>query len=171
MSSCQTTICSYFGSSPTFAQPERVEPYRKTFEAKIYVYLKDGIVIYVGQTYQTLRARDNAHLWSSTGTFDKQYTNKGMFTLKLLESKPFSEMISTNKELAKLLTKTCAWMDDRERHYIDEYNTFCGAGLNSTTGGQKGCTVALYEARLKKAEKYFQTVLMPALCKYFQEQI
>ncbi len=92
----------------------------------IYVYCKPGtdLGVYVGQTMQTLEQRDKAHLGRRKQDFDKVYTSKSMFELKVLEKKTFTAKIQSKSDDDRFIKSYGEWMDEREKYYIKHYDTY-----------------------------------------------
>ena len=52
---------------------------RSGYVGYVYVYVDaENVVVYVGQTVQRLKARDNQHFSSTQGEFDRAYTDRSM---------------------------------------------------------------------------------------------
>ena len=59
---------------------------RSGYVGYIYKYTDaDNTVVYVGQTIQGLKLRDNQHFNQTKGAFDREYTDRSMYTVRLIE--------------------------------------------------------------------------------------
>ena len=136
----------------------------KKIDCIIYVYCKPGtdLSVYVGQTMQKLEQRDKAHLGRRKQEFDKVYTSKSLFDLKVLEKKTFTADIQSNSEWKRFIKSYGGWMDEREKYYIKKYNTWKGEhGFNQNEGGQG------LSQHVRKAQSAFKTSLNKFRTKYW----
>ena len=124
----------------------------------IYGYKQEEKWVYVGQTRQSLPVRDNQHLQSSATKFDKAYNDAQTFTGPIVLEQMHRS--STMEEQAATLALCQEWLNEREVHWINEYQTYT-QGLNQTTGGQFGFDQAYYEAQIKKRNADWNDVKMP----------
>ena len=123
--------------------------------------------VYVGQTTQTLEARDRKHLSSAKGKFDSQYIDRSssQYVLVLLKRRTFHATCDAQD----MLRQAGEWMDFFEQKNISEFDTYSN-GLNSTTGGQgRGWLVAVREAIAKKSLHTFSVKYMPEFRKFHEE--
>jgi hypothetical protein len=130
----------------------------------IYVYCKPGtnIGVYVGQTMQTLERRNKDHLRRRKQEFDKVYTSKSMFDLKVLEKKTFTAEIQSKSDDTQFIKSYGEWMDEREKYYIKKYNTWKGEhGFNQNEGGQG------LELHVRNAQSAFKRSLNKFRTKYW----
>ena len=128
------------------------------------MYCKPGtdLSVYVGQTMQKLEQRDKAHLGRRKQEFDKVYTSKSLFDLKVLEKKTFTADIQSNSEWKRFIKSYGGWMDEREKYYIKKYNTWKGEhGFNQNEGGQG------LSQHVRKAQSAFKTSLNKFRTKYW----
>ncbi len=117
---------------------------------------------YVGLTIREVLRRDGEHLRENTTKFDKKYTNRDTFQLVLLETKTFPKAVNDKDYKKETLEPAAKWMDEREVHYINLYDTYAnGNGYNCTKGGQNGCTNAFREARARQSYINFRDTYMP----------
>ena len=125
-----------------------------------------GKIVYVGQTRQTLEARDARHLHDTETKFDKAYT-KGKFTVEELERQTFEVRITNAQWVAGEGYEACtAWMDEREKALIKQYDTHGINGLNSTKGGQSDTLATkLAQAQRKESLLKFTNEYMPTFRK------
>jgi hypothetical protein len=134
-----------------------------TIVAIIYAY-RDlfGKIVYVGQTRQTLEARDAQHLRDNKTKFDQAYT-KGKFTIEELERRTFEARLTDAQWVAGEGYEECtAWMDKREKALIKQYDTYGINGLNSTKGGQSDTLATKYaQAHRKESLLKFTNEYMP----------
>jgi hypothetical protein len=130
----------------------------------IYGYAKQGTIVYVGQTRNSLVNRDNAHRNYNITKFDTDYgqhRNEYGPPFVIEESKR-SETVSNDLMHATVLDSWQTWMNDREIWWIATHQTYSSpTGLNFTRGGQMGCDVAFFQAQLKRSEDKWTTVYMP----------
>jgi hypothetical protein len=142
----------------------------------IYVYCKPGtnIGVYVGQTMQKLENRDKGHLRNRKQVFDKVYTSKSMFDLKVLEKKTFTAEIQSKSDDTQFIKSYGGWMDEREKYYIKHYDTYVDPKkfpekwldtqwdkLNRDPGGQG------LERHIRKAHSAFKKRLNKFRTKYW----
>ena len=140
----------------------------------IYVYCKPGtnIGVYVGQTMQTLERRDKQHLAGRKQDFDKVYTPKSMFDLKVLEKKTFTMNIQFKSDDTQFIKSYGGWMDEREKYYIKKYNTWKGEhGFNQNEGGQ-GLDQHVRRAQsvFKRSLNKFRTKYWPAMLTFLKTE-
>ena len=79
--------------------------------------------MYVGQTRKGLETRDKQHRLSNKTTFDQAYDGNN-FSPMILETNSFDK-----------LTEAVSWMNIREAHFVNQYNTYDN-GFNTTHDGQ-----------------------------------
>ena len=140
----------------------------------IYVYCKPGtnIGVYVGQTMQTLERRAKQHLAGRKQDFDKVYTPKSMFDLKVLEKKTFTMNIQFKSDDTQFIKSYGGWMDEREKYYIKKYNTWKGEhGFNQNEGGQ-GLDQHVRRAQsvFKRSLNKFRTKYWPAMLTFLKTE-
>jgi len=129
---------------------------RSGYVGYVYVYVDaENVVVYVGQTVQRLKARDNQHFSSTQGEFDRAYTDRSMYTMQLICKQTFE----TEDARAR-------WLDKFEIHLIEYHDTYLN-GLNSTRGGQHGATVATLVATRRRMRIEFRDRYMPAFRAFF----
>jgi hypothetical protein len=136
----------------------------KKVDCIIYVYCNPGtdLSVYVGQTMQTLEKRDKDHLRMRKQEFDKVYTSKSLFDLKVLEQKTFTAEIQSKSEWKRFIKSYGEWMDEREKYYIKKYNTWKGEhGFNQNEGGQG------LEQHVRRAQSAFKRSLNKFRTKYW----
>jgi hypothetical protein len=144
----------------------------KKVDCIIYVYCNPGtdLSVYVGQTMQKLEKRDKAHLGTRKQEFDKVYTSKSLFDLKVLEKKTFTAEIQSNSEWKRFIKSYGGWMDEREKYYIKKYNTWKGEhGFNQNEGGQ-GLSqhVRMAQSAFKTSLNKFCTKYWPAMLAFLE---
>ena len=152
----------------------------------IYVYCKPGTDtgVYVGQTMQKLEVRDKEHLGRRKGQFDKVYTSKSLFELKVLEKKTFTANIQSKSEWTRFIKSYGGWMDEREKYYIKHYDTYVDPEkfpekwldtqwdkLNRDPGGQ-GLERHIRKAHsvLKNSLNKFRTKYWPAMLAFLETE-
>ncbi len=139
----------------------------KKVDCIIYVYCKPGtnIGVYVGQTMQKLETRDKDHLGKRKQEFDKVYTSKSLFDLKVLEKKTFTADIQSKSDYTRFIKSYGGWMDEREKYYIKKYNTWKGEhGFNKNEGGQRlENHVRNAQSAFKRSLNNFRTKYWPAM--------
>ena len=87
---------------------------RSGYVGYIYRYVDAGdCTVYVGQTTQELEQRDDQHFNSTRGAFDRAYTDRSEYTIRLLDTQTFA----TEEARAR-------WLDECEIHWIDRYDTY-----------------------------------------------
>jgi hypothetical protein len=129
----------------------------------IYIYKKHGEGVYVGQTRNTLHARDLQHL-NGKSKFDVDYKlNRKSYGPgpEILISKMWTY---NSKNLEQTFEKCHKWVDEQEKHYIKKYGTY-DYGFNQTKGGQYGLSDARSKAFLKQRDETWEKVHMPGLRK------
>jgi hypothetical protein len=145
----------------------------------IYVYCKPrtNIGVYVGQTMQTLERRDKAHLGKWKQEFDKVYTSKSKFELKVLEKKTFTANIQSKSDYTCFIKSYGEWMDEREKYYIKKYDTYVDPKkcpekwletqwdkLNRDPGGQGSENhIRSAQSAFKRSLNKFRTKYWPAM--------
>ena len=150
----------------------------------IYVYCKPGtdLGVYVGQTMQTLEKRDKAHLGKWEQEFDKVYTSKSMFELKVLEKKTFTMNIQSKSDNTQFIKSYGGWMDEREKYYIKKYDTYVDpkkfpekwletqlVKLNRDPGGQGLEThIRSAQSAFKRSLNKFCTEYWPAMLAFLK---
>ena len=158
------------------AKPSKTEPRSRaskltTFAAKIYGYfLPTGPCVYVGQTIQDVQARDARHIRDSETRFDRSYTRKGDYALRILDSRDFAAHCEEESPEYEALVDACqAWMDEKERELIAVHDTY-RRGLNSTTGGQGIGTLRMFlEWRKKESRRRALEEWLPAVKRIVEE--
>ena len=146
----------------------------KKVDCIIYMYCKPGtnIGVYGGQTMQKLEKRDRAHLRGGKQEFDKVYTSKSKFELKMLEKKTFTANIQSKSEWTRFIKSYGEWMDEREKYYIKKYNTWKGEhGFNQNEGG-RGLELHARNAQsaFKRSLKKFRTVYWPLMLAFLKTE-
>ena len=143
----------------------------KTVKCIIYAYFKPGTTaVYTGQTKQKLETRDKQHLRGSKQVFDKVYTSKSKFELRELEKKTFTANIQSKSDYTGFIESYGTWMDDREKYYINKYDTWKGKhGFNQNEGGQ-GLQNHVRNAQeaFKRSLTKFSVVKWPAMLAFWK---
>ncbi len=158
----------------------------KKVDCIIYVYCIPGtnIVVYVGQTMQTLKQRDKQHLAGRKQEFEKVYTSKSKFELKALEKKTFTANIQSKSEWTRFIKSYGEWMDEREKYYIKHYDTYVDPikfqekwletqwdKLNRDPGGQGLAQhVRIAHSAFKRSLNKFRTKYWPAMQAFLETE-
>jgi len=133
---------------------------------------------------QKLETRDREHLGKWKQDFDKVYTSKSKFELKVLEKKTFTAEIQSKSDYTCFIKSYGGWMDEREKYYIKHYDTYVDpekfpekwldtqwVKLNRDPGGQ-GLEHHLRKAQsdLKKRLDKFRTKYWPAMQAFLETE-
>ena len=144
------------------------EPGHQTLTCTIYMYTcaRTGDPVYVGQTIQELKARDRQHRTTWQTVFDRSYVEDGQYVLTELEPpRVFEADVACEDHDRALHAEAQAWLDARETHFIDEYQTYdptgAGPGLNQTRGGQSGALVACIQTARRESHRRWREVYAP----------
>jgi hypothetical protein len=178
MTVLQSTMTKYFvfqNEQPTALALEEdldFEIGSKTVKCIIYVYFipVTNTAVYGGQTMQKLETRDKQHLKGSKQEFDKVYTSKSKFELRQLEQKTFTADIRSKSDDTGFIESYGTWMDDREKYYINKYDTWKGKhGFNQNEGGQ-GLQNHVRNAQeaFKRSLTKFSVVKWPAMLAFWK---
>ena len=144
------------------------EPGHQTLTCSVYLYTcaRTGEYVYVGQTIQEPRARDRQHRTSWQTVFDRSYVEDGQYVFTVLEPpRVFEADVACEDHDRALHAEAQAWLDARETHFIDEYQTYdptgAGPGLNQTRGGQPGALVAYVQAARRESHRRWRELYAP----------
>lgn len=143
------------------------EPGHRTLTCTVYLYTctRTGDHVYVGQTIQEPKARDSGHrnVWQTV--FDRSYVEDGQYTFTVLEQRVFEADIGEEAHDRALHAEAQAWLDARETHNIDYFQTYdptgAGPGLNQTRGGQPGALVAHVQAARRESHRRWREIYAP----------
>jgi hypothetical protein len=129
----------------------------------IYVYVKNGKSVYVGQTRRALEQRDHEHMMRNTTKFEIDYLKHHdqfgppVVLALMIRTHHFSSVL----EEVKALYMWQNWMNEQEKYWIAHYGTYL-SGLNQTRGGQMSYTVAMLQSKLKKNAEVWTKKYIPA---------
>ena len=144
------------------------EPGHQTLTCSVYLYTcaRTGEYVYVGQTIQEPRARDRQHRTSWQTVFDRSYVEDGQYVFTVIEPpRVFEADVACEDHDRALHAEAQAWLDARETHNIDEYQTYdptgAGPGLNQTRGGQPGALVACVQAARRESHRRWRELYAP----------
>lgn len=143
------------------------EPGHQSLTCTVYLYTctRTGDHVYVGQTIQEPKARDSGHrnMWQTV--FDRSYVEKGQYVFTVLEQRVFEADVACEAHDRALHAEAQAWLDARETHFINEYQTYdptgAGPGLNQTRGGQGGTLVAYVQAVRRESHRRWRELYAP----------
>ena len=128
-----------------------------SYHCIIYAYRRvddDSVIVYVGLTRQTMKARDSQHRRERAGDFDRAYAdNLDGFRYEIIESKTFESRVESMESEAEAKEEASIWMNDREKHWIAHYDTY-NNGMNNTIGGAMCWKKAFHWAQLKKHAQF-----------------
>jgi hypothetical protein len=130
----------------------------------IYGYAKNGKMVYVGQTHNSLKCRDTGHRSGKKTLFDKDYNaNVKDYSPPVELSRTIRKNVfSSDAEEMKARHEWQMWMDKEETYWINHYGTHLN-GLNQTKGGQTTIGVAQFQSNAKKQLATWTKKHMPLL--------